>query len=175
MTNLDPVQIETSPRPGQMALTDLAGVALLATAVLAMIAGAIQSVTTPAIPTFARGQGGLLPVQLPHLSISVADRLSIFVRSGANVTVALLLVVAVVAAGGSRQLGRALMLVSAILALIVVLANLAAGFEVLRNATGAFSGFGQTNRAAGVLQCLAPIALSVGALGYPRRPSTNQH
>jgi hypothetical protein len=170
MTDLSALQYESGRRT-QLGVGELSAVAALATAVLAMVAGAIEALTTPAVPSLVGGQIGKLTLQVPHLSIGLADRLSIFARSGANLTVALLLIVAVVTAARRVQ---ALTLVSVILASVVILANLAAGLELLRNAPGVFSGFGQTNRAAGLLQCLAPVALSLGLLGYPRRPSHGQ-
>jgi hypothetical protein len=153
---------------------EFGGLALLATAVLEMVAGLVQAITESVVPLFAGGQTGRLPVPVPQLTISLADRLSIFVRSGANMTVALLLLVAIVAVAarytrdGNAAVGRgrALMLVGAILASTVILANLAVALELLRNATGVFSGFGQTNRVAGLLQCLAPVALSIGVLSW---------
>jgi hypothetical protein len=150
------------------------GIALLGTAVLEMIAAAIQALTEPAGPIFVGGQSGFSPLKLPQVSISVSDRLSIFARSGANVTVALVLLVAVLAvatsgyhdeaAERSGGLARALIVVSGILASVVILANAAMCIEVLRNATSVFGGAPRTNRTASIFQFLAPVGLSAGAL-----------
>jgi hypothetical protein len=173
-SDVDPNQQVRESRPVVQAIVHGGAMALLGTAVLEMIAAAIQGLTEPAGPIFAGGQTGSLPLKLPQISISVSDRLSIFARSGANVTVALVVLVAVLAVATSGyhdqatersgRLARALIVVSGILASIVIVADAGMCIEVLRNATSVFGGVPRTNRAASFFQFLAPVALSAGAL-----------
>jgi hypothetical protein len=177
-SDLDAGQFDSDASPSRLAVfpsftvpqafAQLAGIALLAAGLLQMAAGAVEALTERGTPIFAGGQRP--PFQVPHLSFNLADRLSIFARAGANLTVALLVLVAIVAVMSYRRAGeaaaglsRVLMLVSLILASVVILANLAVGIELVRNAAGVFTGVG-SNRAFGLLQCSAPIGLSIGVL-----------
>ncbi len=184
-SDFDPLQPDGGPRPLRPAvfprfrvrhpIADVGCLALLGAAVLEMVAAATQALTEPAAPIIGVGQIGRLPVPTPAISFTVSDRLATFARAGANLTVALVLVV-IVAVATSRNrdqgtehpvgLGRALMLASAVLASVVILADVAVCIEILRSAKGAFSGTGQTNRAASFLQFLAPTGLSIGVLWY---------
>jgi hypothetical protein len=178
-SDVDPTQLGSTPRPRRaavvpQAIADVVGIALLGTVVLEMVAGAIQALTERAAPIFAGGQIAGLPLRVPQTSIRVSDRLSVFARAGANMAVALVLLLAIVAVLTSRHqdhstespvgLARALMLVSGILASVVILANVAVSIEVLRNAMGVFSGIGGTNRAASLLEFLAPVGLSIAVV-----------
>ena len=88
-------------------------------------------------------------------------------------TVTIILVLAIVAVGISRShnqgterpvgSARALVLVTGTLAFVVIVVNAAVCIEPARNATGVLSGI-SGNRAASVLQLLAPVVLSIGVL-----------
>jgi hypothetical protein len=160
----------------------MVGIAMLGAVVLEMVGGAIEALTQPARPISAAGQIGGLSVKVPALSINLSDRLAIFARSGASLTVALVLLVATAAIAASRRRpeasghdarrGKVLLSVSTVLAMVATLANLAVGIEILRNAPGIFNGIGQTNRAAGLLQTFAPMAPALAVLCWAGRRST---
>ena len=75
----------------------MVAIALLGAVLLEMVAATIQALTQPAAPISAGGQIGGLSVKVPALSINLSDRLAIFARSGASLTVTLVLLVATAA------------------------------------------------------------------------------
>lgn len=103
------------------------------------------------------------------LTVSFADRLSSFVNSGANLTVAVLLAAAVALSSGQGR--RPLLALAAALAAIVALADVVMVFEVVASPSGPLFliGIDTDSRSAAVVGLLAPALLAVGAGFYAGR------
>jgi hypothetical protein len=151
-----------------------AALALVATAVVTLI-GALIAAVSYREPT----PGGLLgqdTVPFVQPSFSFADRVALFSKAGASLTVALVLLVAVVViamAGpeGSADRGpawswRPALVVAAVIALIIVVANIVMSVEVLSNSSGVFTARASANKASSIFGFLAPMIISAAALLY---------
>ncbi len=146
---------------------------LVASAALSIIAALVTAVSyRQVIP-----QGGLLApgVHFSPPSVGVADRVSLFANGAANLTVALVVVVAtVIVAMAVRQdeakstLERwlALLVTTSVIGSIVVLANIAQAIVMLSNASGQFTAQSSANKTSSILALLPPTVSAVAALTY---------
>jgi hypothetical protein len=145
---------------------------LVASATLSIIATLVSAVSyrrfNPPIGSFSPG------IRIFNPSIRFADRISVFV-SGANLTVALLLLVAVmVIAMAGREDGAevpltrrlALLTTVTVVASIVVLANVAQAIVILSNATGQLANQYSADKAASILSLLPPVFCAASAAMY---------
>lgn len=146
--------------------------ALVASAALAVVAGLVTAVSyRRATPTGGLFGGQSLKISLP--SVGFADRLSLFSNEAASLTVALLVMVAVVVTAmavsqdpGDGAAWPALLVATSVIGTIVVLSNVAQAIVILSNATGQFTTQSSGNKASSVL-ALLPATLSViAALAY---------
>jgi hypothetical protein len=159
-------------------VANVAGLALVGSAALAMIGALIEALSYRA-PSLS--QEGLLGPssavsQFGQQVTSFADRLALFTTGAANLTVAILLVVAVaVVAMAARAIEsdeepfgwwRSVLATAAVLATFVALANLGMCAEVVGNASGQFIAQDSANKVSSVVGFLAPIMLSAGVVLY---------
>jgi uncharacterized membrane protein YciS (DUF1049 family) len=160
-------------------VANVAGVALVGSAALAMIGALIEALTYHA-PSLS--QEGLLGpnagiTEFGQPANSFADRLALFTSGGgANMTLATLLVVAVAViamAARGREADeelfgwwRLVLSTAAVLATFVALANLGMCVEVVRNVSGEFIAQDSANKLSSVVGFLAPITLSAGVVLY---------
>lgn len=176
---------QESPRPAVYPLfaipvrvANVAGVALVGAAALEMIAALINAVSyrEPSL-----SQAGLLgPGNATNLFgqqvTNFADRLTLFVRGGADLGVATLLVVAVAVVAMARRgtesdeelfgWWRLVLSAGAVLASVVAVANLGMCVEVVRNASGELIADDSANKVSSIVGFLAPITLSTAAVLY---------
>jgi hypothetical protein len=148
------------------------GWGLLASATLSIIAALVSAVSyrrvNPPIGPFSPG------IHIYQPSVGFADRISLFASGAANLTVALLLVLAVilVAMAGHHDAEvparrwQALLSTATAIASIVVLANVAQAIVILSNTTGQFSVQDSANKAASILAVLPPALGAGSAAAY---------
>jgi hypothetical protein len=107
--------------------------------------------------------------------VGFADRISLFASGAANLTVALLLVLAVIlvamaghhdAAEVPARRWQALLSTATAIASIVVLANVAQAIVILSDTTGQFSVQDSANKAASILALLPPALGAGSAAAY---------
>jgi hypothetical protein len=157
-------------------IANLAGIALVGSAALIMIAALIEALSYRRPSLSQAGLLGPAGSQFGQQVAGFSDRLALFTNAGANLDVALLLVVstAVIAMAASgpqtdeEWLGwwRVVIVAAAVLAAFVALANLTMCVEVIRNASGEFIAEDSANKLSSVVGFLAPVALSTGVLLY---------
>ena len=155
---------------------------LVASAALSIIAGLVGAVSyRRVIPQV----GFLGPgIHISEPSVGFADRVSLFVTGAANLTVAFVVVVAVVLVAmavrqddGENALTRslALLITATVIASIVVLANVAQAIVILSNANGQFTAQYSANKAASILALLPPALSAAAALTYAAARLRSSH
>lgn len=152
-----------------------AGVAwgLVVSAALAIIAALVTAVSYrqagPPGEVVAPG------VRFSQPSIGFADRLSLFTNGAGNLTVALLVVIAVLVTGMAVRQGEnrsgltrrgVLLVATCAIGVLVLLANVAKAIVLLSNTMGQFSAYISDNKASNILALLPPSLSVAGALLY---------
>jgi len=109
-------------------------------------------------------------------SSGFADRMALFTSSGANLAIAVLLIVALVviamttdaseADGWLTAWQRFVLSTTGVIASVVVVANLVMCFEILDNAPGLLIADDASNKASSIVGLLAPIVLSAAVAVY---------
>jgi TctA family transporter len=109
-------------------------------------------------------------------SSGFADRVALFTSSGANLAIAVLLIVALIviamtpdaseASGWLAARQRFTLMATGVIASVVVVANLVMCFEVLDNATGVIIADDASNKASSIVRLLAPVVLSAAVVLY---------
>lgn len=154
--------------------------ARLATGVaLGLVISAVLSIIDALVTALTYRQAGspgeALPRGISFPSVVFADRVSLFATRAGTLTVALLVVVAVVVVGMAARPGearaaatrwRVLLVAASAIGLVVILANVAEAVVILTKTTVYFSAELFPNRLSSVL-ALLPAALSAAAaVGY---------
>jgi len=155
---------------------------LAVSAALSILAGLVGAISyrrvNPQVGFLAPG------VHISQPSVGFADRVSLFVTAAANLTVALLVVVAVVLVamavhqdegGNSVPRWLALLITTTVIASIVVLANVAQAIVILSNANGQFTAQYSANKAASILALLPPALSAAAALTYAASRMRTSH
>jgi hypothetical protein len=151
------------------------GWGLVAAATLAVIAALVRAVSYR-VPA-PSGSGLLGPGEnFFQPSFGFADRISLFATGAAGLTVALLVVIAVVVtAMTARPDGSwkhpvrhwlALLGATTVIGLVVVLANVAQAIVILDNATGLITAPDSANKVSSILALLPPTLSAAAALLY---------
>ena len=147
--------------------------ALVASATFTVIAGLVTAVSyRQALPP-----GESLPpgLRISQPSIRIADRVSLFANGSGSLTVALLVVIAVVVVGMSARQDetgsavrrwRPLLVATCGIGIVVLLANVAKAIVILSNATGSFTAELSANKISNLLALLPPVLSVTGALTY---------
>jgi hypothetical protein len=175
-----PVVFPTFQVPGRVATPVCWG--LLGAAVLAIVAGLVTAISFdfPATQGLLGGSGSVNDFEP---GIGTADRVILFARGAGSVTVALVVLVAVVVAAMGNTVKRRSDLLRATVAVatMVVLSNLAEAVAVLGTTTDSinsdlFTNF--TSNASTILELLPATLSAVAALVYAvtclRNPGTGQ-
>ena len=145
---------------------DIGGLCLTLSAALAVLSAALEAATFRAIsPNSLSVRAGSLPATFRSPPLSFWDRLALFTRGGASLTVAVILLVGMVvlalSADHHRGRQRAVMVAAASLASVIVVVDVVTCIKVLNNSVSQYSGLTETNKASAVLSVLAPAALGV--------------
>jgi hypothetical protein len=149
-------------------LSAVAGACCLTAVALALVQALLRVVLAYA-PSGIGGDAAIVQVN-PYSGF--AAKLALFSTDGAGLTVAVVLLVAVVVlaatgpgpdAHGPQRYTRALAMGALVLAAVTVVANAAAAVEVLADSQGALQVIANEDRAAGVLGFLSPLVISAGA------------
>lgn len=147
--------------------------ALVASATFTVIAGLVTAVSyRQALPP-----GESLPpgLRISQPSIGIADRVSLFANGSGSLTVALLVVIALVVVGMSARQDevrsavrrwRPLLVATGGIGIVVLLANVAKAIVILGNVTGSFTAELSTNKISNLLALLPPVLSVAGALTY---------
>lgn len=147
--------------------------ALVASATFTVIAGLVTAISyRQALPP-----GESLPpgLRISQPSIGIGDRVSLFANGSGSLTVALLVVIAVVVVGmSSRQdevrsavrRWRPLLVATCGIGVVVLLANVAKAIVILGNVTGSFTAELSANKVSNLLALLPPVLSVAGALTY---------
>jgi hypothetical protein len=147
--------------------------ALVASATFTVIAGLVTAVSyRQALPP-----GESLPpgLRISQPSIGIADRVSLFANGSGSLTVALLVVIALVVVGMSTRQDevrsavrrrRPLLVATCGIGIVVLLANVAKAIVILGNVTGSFTAELSTNKISNLLALLPPVLSVAGALTY---------
>ena len=155
---------------------------LAASAALSIIAGLVGAVSYRRVVP----QGEFLGpgIHIPEPSVGFADRVSLFVTGAANLTVALVVVLAVVLVAmairqddGENAVTRwlALLITAIVIASIVVLANMAQAIVILSNVNGQFTAQDSANKAGSLLALLPPVFGVAAALTYAATRLRSSH
>jgi hypothetical protein len=146
----------------------LTAAALVGAAGLAVIAALIR-----AIAYMQPSPQGFSGVEVSQPPLSFADRVSIFTREGAGITIAILVALAVVVSAiadrsndQADRVGSVLLMASTVVAAVIVAANAIMFVEVLASARGIFLAEEAANKASSAIGHLEPILLAVGAIWY---------
>lgn len=146
---------------------------LVASAALSIIAALVTAVSyrQPALP-----RGIIAPgLRITQPSIGVGDRVSLFANGSGDLTMALLVVIAVVVIAMAARQGevrnavthwRALLTATCAIGLIVLLANVAKAIVILINSAGQVSGVFPDNKVSNILSLSPPALIGAGALLY---------
>ena len=179
-TDFDPENPDWTPRPTVLPIFKVpsrvaapAAWGLVTSAALAVVAALVNAVFYRQPP---EPEGFPVGVKVYQPSLGFADRVSLFDRDAASLTIALLLVLtAIVAAMAVSQdrdtdralnRWRALLGVTVVLGTIVVLANIAQAIVILNNSAGLFTAIYSANKPSSILALLPAALGATGAVLY---------